>query len=322
VTVLRLLILSIAFLSIRVNAQEKGTIRAVIIGVSKYKNLDSSLQLNYADRDALSFYNFVSQGGFGPIKKENIHILTNEQAQFEQIRRTSLLALFPKDLQPNDHTIIYFAGHGDIQAEFNSAFLLAHDAPTGTDYHLDGAWEIEELEKNIQRASKRGMRVSLFVDACRSGKALSKMGSQRALEALSSNWENIVKVVSCGPEQLSQEDSRWGGGHGVFTYYLLRAFSGLADTDEDRKIRVFELNEYLSKEVRKETQMKQIPRCSGPDTRVVVEVNPEIAFLEEKNTKPMRSPEKGASWPDQMAVYLKSNYRKNEEKLRFRQTIC
>ena len=75
--VLRLLILSIAFLSVRVYAQEKGVIRAVIIGVSQYKNLDSSLQLNYADRDALSFYNFVSQGGFGPIKKENIHLLTN-----------------------------------------------------------------------------------------------------------------------------------------------------------------------------------------------------------------------------------------------------
>jgi len=251
---------------------EKPVTRAVVIGISKYRNLSAGLQLNFADRDARSMFDFISQGGFGPVKQENIRLLTNETANFEQVRNAVLQSLYHKDAKPGDHVIIYFAGHGDMQSEFNAPFLLTHDAPENKDYHLYGAFEIDELQKHVGRAAARGQRITLIVDACRSGKIFSENGSKLTLQSLIREWENVVKIISCGPDENSLEGNQWGGGHGVFTYYLLRALEGLADADADRTIRVFELNEFLAKKVREETNFKQIPKCVGSDKKIVVQV--------------------------------------------------
>jgi len=63
--------------------------------------------------------------------------------------------------------------------------------------------------------------------------------------------------------QLSQEDKRWGGGHGVFTHYLLEGLRGKADFNQDQMVRLGELTQYVSDNVRRETRSQQSPISSG-----------------------------------------------------------
>ncbi len=74
---------------------------------------------------------------------------------------------------------------------------------------------------------------------------------------------NLAIITSAGARQLSQESERWGGGHGVFTHFLLEGLEGEADSDEDKKITVSELFPYLSQQVRRATKSAQTPEMSG-----------------------------------------------------------
>ena len=46
-------------------------------------------------------------------------------------------------------------------------------------------------------------------------------------------------IISAADEnQLSQEDTKWGGGHGVFTWYLLEGLKGEADFDKNNQVNI------------------------------------------------------------------------------------
>src|ERR1700727_3611970 len=56
-----------------------GRTWAVIVGISKYKNIQG---LNFADRDAQSFYNYLVKTDGGPgLDPVNVKLLLNEDAQ-------------------------------------------------------------------------------------------------------------------------------------------------------------------------------------------------------------------------------------------------
>ena len=68
-------------------------------------------------------------------------------------------------------------------------------------------------------------------------------------------------ITSAGADELAQESERWGGGHGLFTWTLLRALrDGLGDSDRDCKVTAAELGQYVLREVEKETEGRQRPR--------------------------------------------------------------
>ena len=55
----------------------------------------------------------------------------------------------------------------------------------------------------------------------------------------------------------------WGGGHGVFTYFLLKGLNGDADYNKDGRVTLGELIPYLSEQVRRETRNAQSPTIAG-----------------------------------------------------------
>jgi hypothetical protein len=62
--------------------------------------------------------------------------------------------------------------------------------------------------------------------------------------------------------QYSQEGPQWGGGHGVFTYHLLRGLEGAADADGDGIVTLGESLEWTRDRVRRDTRSGQIPSIS------------------------------------------------------------
>lgn len=68
-------------------------------------------------------------------------------------------------------------------------------------------------------------------------------------------------ITSAGADELALESERWGGGHGLFTWTLLRALrDGLGDRDGDCMVTAAELGQYVLREVEKETEGRQRPR--------------------------------------------------------------
>ena len=80
---------------------------------------------------------------------------------------------------------------------------------------------------------------------------------------LSSVADGVCVISASSPEQFSQEGHEWGGGHGVFTHFLLRGLKGEADSDKDGAVNLGEITLYLSQKVRRETANAQTPMVHG-----------------------------------------------------------
>src|SRR5439155_6422581 len=73
----------------------------------------------------------------------------------------------------------------------------------------------------------------------------------------------ILGLMASRPKELSYEGPQYGGGHGAFSYYLLKALEGAADKNKDGKVDVNEVINYVQAEVSKATNDKQHPREFG-----------------------------------------------------------
>ncbi|MEO7659729.1 MAG: caspase family protein, partial [Pyrinomonadaceae bacterium] len=82
--------------------------------------------------------------------------------------------------------------------------------------------------------------------------------SQAATRLFSSPGRAIF--TSSGEGEASLEATRWGGGHGVFTWALLEGLNGKADADGNRVITAEELFNFVRERVRVETNSKQNPQ--------------------------------------------------------------
>ena len=56
------------------------------------------------------------------------------------------------------------------------------------------------------------------------------------VEKLGEAEGQILGIMASRPGELSYEGPEYGGGHGVFSYYLLKALSGAADENKDGKV--------------------------------------------------------------------------------------
>ncbi len=280
-----------------------GEIRAVIVGVSSYSNLPKQKQLNYADDDAREFYEFLIRQP--NVKKENIILLTDKQAVLPKVNGSIRQQM--REANEGDTFIFFFAGHGDVQKSVDTGYLLLHEVNLGNEYSWDDAYSLKNLELNATTFAKRKKgKVILITDACHSGKLVTDNEYAKAFSTgLVQSWENTIKMVSCEPFQVSFEDAFWGGGNGVFTYYLLDALSGNADNQEaDELISVRELKRYVAEKVSSDVKERkgvyQDPRFEGRQDLNLFKVDPRLteslqAPILADNSEAINSSERGLS---------------------------
>lgn len=133
------------------------------------------------------------------------------------------------------------------------------------------------VEQNV-----RSKRLILLVDACHSA-GLSTTGTRdlannltnRYLQDLLYQTQGRAIITSSDVNETSQEDSKWGNGHGVFTYYLLEGLRGNADTNEDHFVTVGELFRYVRHNVFSATERQQNPQMLlGDNESIALSVAP------------------------------------------------
>lgn len=228
------------------SASLKGNTYAVIVGVSDYENPNIP-DLNYAHVDAAAFVRFLQSPAGGAVPDSNITFLQNESATAGQVA-AALNGLLER-CQEGDRAIIYFSGHGDVERKTltQPGFLLCRDAPSSV-YMGGGTFPLFWMQEVVTTLSVQNKSdVIVFTDACHAGKLAGSSISGAEITALNlaKTHATETKILSCQPNEFSLEGREWGGGRGVFSFYLIQGLTGLADRNNDGVVTVLEIERYL-----------------------------------------------------------------------------
>lgn len=188
-----------------------GTYRALIIGISDYK--DSSIpDLETPLNDAQTMAGLLKTK-YGFVVKTLLNRKATRKAIYNALRNLAAQA------RPNDNVLIYYAGHGDLDRQYDDGWWIPVDAKAG-----DPVTYLDNVQVQKAMRSMNARHVLLISDSCYSG---SLFGRARAMPPVINNRYYLG---------LYNEKSRWGmtsgnktpvaddgtGGHSVFAYQLIK----------------------------------------------------------------------------------------------------
>jgi len=230
---------------------------ALVVGIAAYKNLEAKDQLQFAERDAEAIYSILISPEGGNFHAENVHRLVGARATLADLHK-ELEEWLPSVAGPDDRVLIYFAGHGFVYG--GKAYLAPYDIDpkniAGSGYPMDALGSV------IGSRIKAKWKV-LLTDACHSG-AITPSGTPESDRAAVSRSlldlnRSLFSLTASRDRERSYESADWGGGHGIFTYYVVKGLEGAADTSGDGIVTADELAEYVHRNVREATNANQNP---------------------------------------------------------------
>lgn len=249
---------------------------AVIVGISEYENRGIE-DLQFANKDAIAFADFLKSKAGGSVPPENMKLFVDETATNAAIYNS--LSWLVETVEANDLVYIYFAGHGDMESEtaYKLGFLLTYQTPRRT--FINNALRIEDLNNYANTLALKA-KVIVITDACHSGSLISSNKQLRSVvnNQLSAGKSKVIRIASCRGDQLSMEDEFWGGGRGVFSYYLVNGMLGFAEKNNDGIISIYEIKNYLDSALAKDSFLlakahKQNPVLNANDTVQLAVIN-------------------------------------------------
>ena len=262
--------------------EKKPDLYIISIGVSNYT--DSRFNLNYAAKDANDVALLFSQtkGHYGAVYTKT---MIDEEVTKEKI--TALKEFLLKS-KPNDVVIVFIAGHGMLDEQFNYYF-----GTSDIDFNNPSLKGIEYAEIENLLDGIPAMKKILFMDTCHSGEADKEdleLTSQTVTETGNIKFRNAgagvrakkafglyntnemmkevfadvrkgtgsTVVSSAGATEFAFEGKSWSNG--LFTYCLLKGLrDGDADINHDRKIVLSELQDYIRNNVMELSGGMQVP---------------------------------------------------------------
>ncbi|OHX64200.1 caspase family protein [Flammeovirga pacifica] len=246
------------------NEKSKQNIYLLSIGISDYQN--KTLNLNYADKDALSIADIYKKQSNGKLFNQ-VHIkeLTNEAANKQNILEG--FKWLSENATSKDLAIVFIASHG-VNWE-NNFYIIPHDIDLENVDKTGVKWnECASVMTNLPS------QVLLFVDACNSGQLgvdISHSDNTESIRQLSSDENGVIIMSGSTGVESSLESSEWQ--HGAFTAAILDGLGeGKADYSGDQVITLRELDLFIAMKVEELTKGKQHPTTQKPSTISVVNV--------------------------------------------------
>ena len=231
---------------------------AVVVGIGDYR-ADNIPDLRYAGADAQSVYDFLKSPAAG-FATDHIVFLKDANATGQAIREA--LFVFLQKASYNDLVFIYFAGHGAPDpTRPDNLYLLPYDADVkslaATGFPM---WDV----KTALRRQIKAERVIVVADACHSGG--TKDGESNPINGSFGDLftpSRRVILTAADDNELSYEDAKWGGGHGVFTYNFIEGLKGAADANKNGIVTFQEAADYVATKVKVDTNGRQNPQRGG-----------------------------------------------------------
>jgi tetratricopeptide (TPR) repeat protein len=240
-----------------------GKMYALLVGVSEYQKLPKDLWLQYAHADAEVFASHLSSGRGGKIPQDDMIVLTNQKATTAALRN-AFQTFIKGRAGKTDTVLILIAGHGTVEVPGSKgAFILTHDSDPQD--LASTALPMADVQELVEEQLTKVGRVAVFVDVCRAGVigTIRSTTVNAVVERLADAEGEIFGLMASRPKELSYEGPQFGGGHGAFSYALLKALNGDADKNKDQIVNVNEIIEYVRDTVATLTNDKQHPRDFG-----------------------------------------------------------
>ena len=241
---------------------------ALIVGIETYEYFPSSPAI-YADSDAQYFADYVHYKLGVP--RGNIITAINADAEALDIRK-AITKITKQSTKDKTDVFVFFAGHGlasDDEAE--DVYLLPYDGDK--DYLAETSLTRSEVFKLVRRIKPRS--VTVFLDACYSGATRSEdkvlvadkrpVGLKVFEQAVPEGF-TVLSAAAANETSMALEEAK----HGLFSYYLMRGMEGDADTNQDNKITMNEMRDYVKDKVGRQSDFKQTPQLQGDANRVLV----------------------------------------------------
>jgi sulfatase modifying factor 1 len=246
---------------------------AVCIGIDEYEHWP---RLGCAVADAEAMQEKLIEHGFAEAR-----LITNREATRDAI--LSGIAWLGKVAGREDRAVIYFSGHGEtVEGRTKDVgYIIPVDCPR-EDYYVNAISmaKIKEATEEI-----KAKHILYVMDCCYSGIALMTRGADEAF-MIEMTRDPCVYMITAGK---AGEEALETGGHGIFTYYVLRGLDGEADYDKNGVVSGTELGLYSNKWVsfearqRNKSQTPQFGRLDGEGEIVFV---PRVEERVEEETEP------------------------------------
>jgi hypothetical protein len=221
----------------------------ISIGIGSYRDQQvPSRKFAPLDAEMISSY-FQSLGG---LPASNVLLLQDWKATRSDIDE-ALLDWLPPHMNKDAVVIVYFAGLASISSS-GETFLVPYDGTTTT---TSRSYPLKDLEAALSRL--RAKQTVFLFDGI-----VSRMGPSSRTKTSLPQWNptgsSTLHVIGTSGIGQGLEDDQHR--HGLFTYYLLRALRGEADTNRDGDVTLGETVTYLSQKVRwaSKTHMNQEQR--------------------------------------------------------------
>ena len=242
-------------------AARGGQTYALLVGISKYAKPELSLQ--FADADASVFSQLLESPRGGGLPPSNVLLLTDEKATTAAVRN-GFQDFLKRRAGKNDTVVILIAGHGTVETPGSkNAYILTYDSDPQD--LKSTALAMPELQALFEEQVSKVGRVLLFVDVCKAGTigTIHNTMVSSSVQQLGDVEGDLFGLLASRPKEVSLEGPQFGGGHGVFSYYVVKGLEGAADENHDGNVDANELIKYVSDQVQMATNDKQHPREFG-----------------------------------------------------------
>lgn len=188
---------------------------AVVIGIERYRNVPAS---DYSRTDAKLVRSYLLALG---LPARNIEFLTDDGASFTSVRK-SLETVLSNRVKKDGRVFIYYSGHGAPDPATGQTYLVPYDGDPN--YLADTAYPIKRLYERLGRLKAK--EITVVMDACFSGaggrSVLAKGARPLVMTLRDEALPPRVAVLSASRgSQISTSSPK--KGHGILTYYFLRA---------------------------------------------------------------------------------------------------
>ncbi len=189
---------------------------AVIIGIEGYSSLPKS---DYSFDDAQLVKKYVRALG---IKERNIDFITDEKATLSGIAK-SLEVWLKNKAREDGRVFVYYSGHGAPDPSSGESYLVPYDGDPS--YLSVTGYPLKKLYSVL--GGLRAKEVVIVIDACFSGaggRSVLAKGARPLVimtEPTSLPYPHLASLTAAQANQISTSSP--DKGHGVFTYYFLKA---------------------------------------------------------------------------------------------------
>jgi tetratricopeptide (TPR) repeat protein len=259
-----------------------GSTYALVVGISEFENLPAAAQLQYAHEDARSFAEYLESERGGHLRPDrDLKLLVNHDASLPAVEN-GLANFLVAQAREGDTVILFIASHGVIEPKTDDPYLLT--AESDLEQLSSTAIPMSRILELLDSPRSKASRVLIFVDTCHAGRIgdfRSRFGDDLE-KVLRSGHSGVFAFSASHASESSEEDARYGGGHGAFSYFLLRGLNTSEPNDVlDRKpdtISLKMLVNYVQQSVSRATSYRQNPSDMGRLDR-------EIAIVTNLNAK-------------------------------------